>query len=134
MSGHPRLDRRLAAATDRVRLYVRIRLGATLRNRFEPEDVVQEACAAALRARERYDDRGDEAFVKWVCRIAETTIRSLAEREGAAKRTPSGRTSRRSPRETRSRRVARGRSGASVAGSCATGSPPWARPSPRCSP
>jgi RNA polymerase sigma-70 factor, ECF subfamily len=83
-------DRRLGAATERVRLFVRLRLGSALRSRFEPEDVLQETCAAALRARERYDDRGDEAFVKWVCRISETTIRSMAEREGAAKRTPPG--------------------------------------------
>ena len=84
------LDRRIAAAAERVRLYVRVRLGPALRARFEPEDVVQEALAAALAVRDRFEDRGDGSLVRWLCRIAETTIRSLAEREGAAKRTPPG--------------------------------------------
>jgi len=84
------LGRRLAAAADRLRLFVRVRLGPGLRARHDPEDLVQETLAAALRARERYEDRGDGAFVRWLCRVAETTIRSVAEREGAAKRTPPG--------------------------------------------
>jgi RNA polymerase sigma-70 factor (ECF subfamily) len=84
------LDRRIAAAAERVRLFVRVRLGPALRARHEPEDVVQEALADALAGRDRFEDRGDGSLVRWLCRIAETTIRSLAEREGAAKRTPPG--------------------------------------------
>ena len=81
---------RIAAAADRVLLYIRIRLGPALRKKMEPEDVLQETYAAALDARDRFEDRGDEALVRWLCRIAETTICSLAEREGALKRTPPG--------------------------------------------
>ncbi len=84
------VGRRLAAAAERVRLFVRVRLGSRLRARFEIEDVLQETLAAALVAWERFEDRGDGSLVRWLCRIAETTIRSLAEREGALKRTPPG--------------------------------------------
>ncbi|MEN8148311.1 MAG: RpiB/LacA/LacB family sugar-phosphate isomerase, partial [Planctomycetota bacterium] len=76
------------AAAPRVLLYVRIRLGAVLRRKMEPEDVLQETYAAALAVLDRFEDRGDDFLVRWLCRIAETTIRAAAEREGAAKRTP----------------------------------------------
>jgi RNA polymerase sigma factor (sigma-70 family) len=90
-SEHPdELGRRIASAADRVLLYIRVRLGPALRKKMEPEDVLQETYAAALAVLDRFEDRGDEFLVRWLCRIAETTIRSLAEREGAAKRTPPG--------------------------------------------
>jgi RNA polymerase sigma-70 factor (ECF subfamily) len=82
--------RRLAVAAERVRLFVRVRLGPALRARHEPDDVLQETLAAAYRVRDRFEDRGPDSLVRWLCRIAETTIRALAEREGAAKRTPPG--------------------------------------------
>ena len=84
------LGRRIASAADRVLLFVRVRLGPALRKKMEPEDVLQETYASALVALDGFEDRGDAALVMWHCRIAETTIRSLAEREGAAKRTPPG--------------------------------------------
>lgn len=84
------LEGRFAAAADRVLLYVRLRLGAALRKRHDPLDVLQETLLAAWRIRDRFEDRGPDSFVRWLCRIAETTIAALAEREGAAKRTPPG--------------------------------------------
>ena len=52
--------------------------------------MLQGTYAAALPIQDRFEDRGDDSLVRWLCRIAETTIRAIAEREGAAKRTPPG--------------------------------------------
>ncbi len=79
-----------ARAADRVLLYVRLRLGRALRAEVDSMDVLQETYAAAIEDLDRFEMRGDGAFPRWLCRIAENRIRGLADRRGAKKRSPGG--------------------------------------------
>jgi len=79
-----------AQAVDRLRLFVRVRLGKQLRAQLESEDVVQETYLAAHRDFPRFECRDKDAFARWLCCIAEHRIRGLADHHGAAKRTPPG--------------------------------------------
>lgn len=83
-------DRLFAGAADRLHLFVRARLGAALRARLEPWDVVQETYVDALAAFERFEPRGEGSFVRWLCCLAESRIRALADHHGALKRRPPG--------------------------------------------
>ena len=83
-------DRLFALAFERARLFVRMRLGPTLRTRLDSKDVLQEAYVEAHRAFERFEYRGPGSFTKWLCRIIENRIRGLADHHGARKRTPPG--------------------------------------------
>ena len=81
-------DQLFALASDRVRLYARLRLGPGLRSRVETDDVLQEAYLAAHKAFDRFRYEGEEAFTRWLCRIAENAIRGLSDHHRARKRTP----------------------------------------------
>ena len=80
--------RLLAAAGDRVRLYLRVRLGRRLRSVLESEDVLQETWLEAHRAFPGFRWQGEGSFVRWLCRIAERRIQGLLDHHGARKRTP----------------------------------------------
>ena len=86
----PSYDRLFALAAPRLRLYLRVRMGAALRAVAEPEDVLQETWLEAHRALSRFEDRGSGSFTRWLCRIAENVMRGLADRRDARKRTPPG--------------------------------------------
>ena len=73
-----------------LRVYIRLRLGAFLRQKLEPEDVLQETLAAALPALSGFEPAGPGALVGWLCRIAERQIAALADHHGARKRSPGG--------------------------------------------
>lgn len=81
-------DELFAQAARRLELYVRLRLGKALREREESLDLLQETYLAAHRTFDRFEDRGDDAFVRWLCQIAENCIRARADYHGAAKRRP----------------------------------------------
>lgn len=83
-------DALFRAAVPALLTYVRVRLGAALRSRVEPEDVVHEAVMAALPQLATFTAAGPGAFVAWLCRIAEHCITALADHHGARKRTPPG--------------------------------------------
>lgn len=87
---HGDLERRFAAAADRVLLFIRTRLGPRLAAKVEPMDVLQETWVEAERGFERFASRGEGAFTAWLCRIAENRIRGLADHHGALKRRPPG--------------------------------------------
>lgn len=90
-AGDPRsYDRLLACATERVQLFVRLRLGAKLRQNLDSLDVVQDAYLAAHEKLDEFEWRGDRAFVNWLCGIADNRIRQLREHHGAQKRAPAG--------------------------------------------
>jgi len=84
-------DQLFVRAADRVLLYIRMRLGPKLRNQLESMDVLQEAYTVAVQALPELDLRGEEAFVAWLCRIAERRMADLADYHGAQKRQPPGR-------------------------------------------
>jgi RNA polymerase sigma-70 factor (ECF subfamily) len=66
--------------------YVEHRLGAALRGKVEPADVIQETAVAALNALPRADLSGRDPF-GWLCQIAEQRIIDLHRRFfGAQKR------------------------------------------------
>lgn len=83
-------DRLFERAAERVHLYIRLRLGAALRARLEPADVLQETWLQAFGAFDSFQDRGPGSFARWLCRIAENCIRGLADHHGARKRRPEG--------------------------------------------
>lgn len=83
-------DRLFARAADRLLLFIRLRLGAALRARLEPADVLQEVFALAHRdlAQFRVDPATDpdRAFLHWLCALAENRIRDLAAFHRAQRR------------------------------------------------
>lgn len=81
-------DRLFALASDRVRLFVRLRLGPGLRARVDTDDVLQEAYLEAHKAFGRFRYRDEGAFTRWLCRIVENRIRNLSDHHRAKKRTP----------------------------------------------
>lgn len=83
-------DRLFALSAPRLRVYLRARMGAGLRAVCEVEDALQETWIEAWKALPRFEDRGPGSFARWLCRIAENVLRGLADRHGAAKRTPPG--------------------------------------------
>lgn len=69
-----------------VLAYVERRLGAALRRKVEPEDLVQEAQAEAVRSLARTDLAGRDPF-GWICQLAEQRIVDAHRRYfGAQKR------------------------------------------------
>lgn len=72
----------------RLQFYLRVRLGSVLRGHEDSRDLLQETYLAAHRAFASFEDRGEGAFVRWLCRIAENQIRARADYHGAAIRKP----------------------------------------------
>ena len=65
---------------DEIARYVRLRVGAHLRERVDVEDVLQETFAGALQSVARFDWRGDRSFVRWLQGISEHVILKLANK------------------------------------------------------
>lgn len=81
-------ERLFALAADRLLLFIRLRLGAGLREKLDSMDVLQETFLEAHRGLAGFDAGEDGAFARWLCRVAENRIRGLADHHGARKRTP----------------------------------------------
>ncbi len=79
-----------AAALERLRLYVDLRMGPALRANLEPDDVLQEAFLEGARAFDAKSPREPRAFAAWMCRITENLLRGQADRFAARKRRPTG--------------------------------------------
>lgn len=73
---------------ERLRLYVRMRLGRGLRGKLDSDDVLQDTWMLAHRDFESFQWKGATSFSRWLCRIAENRIRGLVDFHGAAKRSP----------------------------------------------
>jgi RNA polymerase sigma-70 factor (ECF subfamily) len=63
----------LAVRRPQLTAFVERRLGAALRRKVEPDDVLQETCAEAIRSLPQSDLREREVF-GWLCQIAERRI------------------------------------------------------------
>jgi len=83
-------DRLFARSVDRLRMFVRLRLGPAVAQHVDSLDVLQETYVLAHRDFSRFENRGTGAFARWLCKIAENVMRNLAEFHGAAKRRPPG--------------------------------------------
>lgn len=83
-----RFERFVRSTAERSMLFVRLRLGPDLRGRLEPWDVLQEAYVHALEAFPAFRGETDDSFARWMCRIAENTIRGQVDHFGAEKRKP----------------------------------------------
>jgi DNA-directed RNA polymerase specialized sigma24 family protein len=70
----------------RVLAIVRIRLGRGVRQHVESRDILQEAVLEALGSIDRFEPRGEAAFLHWLARLAERRILRTAEHHSAAKR------------------------------------------------
>lgn len=64
-----------------VEKYVRLRLGAHLREYVEVEDVLQETYTRAFQALRTFEWRGQGSFLRWLCRLAENMILESARRQ-----------------------------------------------------
>ena len=81
-------ERLFAISYERLRLYVRMRLGRALRGKLESDDVLQDTYVLAHEAFASFRWHGPTSFSRWLCRIAENRIRGLVDFHAAAKRTP----------------------------------------------
>lgn len=70
----------------RLVLWVTTRLGAGLRAKVEPEDVVQEILLSVHKSLGGFSGDDDKAFLRWLFTVAENRIRDLADHFGALKR------------------------------------------------
>lgn len=75
-----------ALHTDRLLVFVRAKLGGTLRDRIEPEDVLQDAYVAALKSFDEFQYSDDGAFLRWMCRIVDHRLRDAHDYFKAKKR------------------------------------------------
>lgn len=67
---------------------VRLRLGTKLRSRLESQDIVQESFLRAYRDFDNFEYRQEGAFIHWLSRLIENTIRDQRDYQFAAKRHP----------------------------------------------
>ena len=81
-------DQLFAQAAERLQLYLRVRIGAELRQQEESRDLLQETYLAAHKAFGSFEDRGAGSFVRWLCHIAENCIRARVDYHAAQKRRP----------------------------------------------
>lgn len=79
-------EKLFALHTHRLLIFVRSRMGKHLRERVEPEDILQDAYAAAVRDFGDFDYTDNGAFVRWMCRIIDNRLRDAHDRYAAGKR------------------------------------------------
>jgi RNA polymerase sigma-70 factor (subfamily 1) len=73
---------------DRLRSWIRFRIGRRLGRVFGIDDLFQETCIRAFQLFGRLEWRGEEAFLGWLQSIAEHAIRDEVKRITAKRRTP----------------------------------------------
>lgn len=73
---------------DRLLVFARTRLGGALREKLEPEDILQDAYVAALKSFDTFEYTDDGAFLRWMCRIIDNRLRDAHDHFGARKRQP----------------------------------------------
>ncbi len=78
-------DELAAGHRDRLLAFIYTRLGPDLRQRVEPEDILQDALLRAYESIQRFEWRGPASVFSWLAGIAEFRIRDLSR---AARRRP----------------------------------------------
>lgn len=79
-------ERLFALHMDRLLVFVRARLGGAMREKVEPEDVLQDAWVAALNRFDQFEYTDDGAFLRWMCRIIDNRLRDANDYFRARKR------------------------------------------------
>lgn len=79
-------DELFSVHTERLLVFIAARLGGRLRARVEPQDVLQDAYAAAWQSFAKFDYSDDGAFLRWMCRIVDHRLRDVNDYFAAAKR------------------------------------------------
>jgi RNA polymerase sigma-70 factor (ECF subfamily) len=80
------LEGLLLAHHDRLAAALRAKLPRQTRERIGVEDVCQEAYVAAFRQIRRFRPKGDDAFFRWLLKIAERKLLDSGRRDNAARR------------------------------------------------
>ena len=80
------VDRMVARFLPRLHAYVRVHMGPGLRRREASVDVVQSVCREVLEERERFEFRGEGAFLSWLLTAAMNKLRERARFFGREKR------------------------------------------------
>jgi len=80
------LEELLHASHDRLVAAIRGKLPPEVRDRFGVEDICQEAYIAAFRQIGRFKLQGDDAFFRWLLKIAERKLLDARRRDVATKR------------------------------------------------
>ena len=78
-------ERLFSLHADRALVFIRARLGK-LREKIEPEDVLQDAYLAAHRSFGEFEYTDDGAFLRWLCRIIDNRMRDACDYFAAKKR------------------------------------------------
>lgn len=80
------VDHLLARFLPRLHAYVRAHMGDHLRRREASVDIVQSVCREVLEERERFDFRGEGAFLSWILTAAMSKLRERARFFGRQRR------------------------------------------------
>ncbi|MCR9248648.1 MAG: sigma-70 family RNA polymerase sigma factor [bacterium] len=80
------VDGLVARYLPRLHAYVRANMGPGLRRREASVDVVQSVCREVLEDRERFEFRGEGAFLSWLLKAAMNKLRERARFFGREKR------------------------------------------------
>lgn len=83
---HSACEQLFGLHTDRLLVFVRAKLGGALREKIEPEDVLQDAFVAALQSFDDFDYTDDGAFLRWMSRIIDHRLRDAHDYFTAKKR------------------------------------------------
>jgi len=70
----------------RLEVWISVRMGALLRSRLTPDDVLQETFLEAFRSLTRFRDQGPGSFQRWIFSVAENRLRDLSKFHNAQKR------------------------------------------------
>ncbi len=81
-------DQLFALHVDQLLVFIRARLGGGLREKIEPEDILQDAHLAAWKGFEEFDYSDEGAFRRWMCRIINNRLRDAHDYYAAKKRQP----------------------------------------------
>lgn len=79
-------DELFSIHTERLLVFISARLGERLRARIEPQDVLQDAYAAAWQSFSRFEYSDEGAFLRWMCCLIDRRLRDVHDYFTAARR------------------------------------------------
>ena len=79
-------DQLFSIHTERLLVFISAKLGGRLRERIEPQDVLQDAYTAALQGFSQFEYTDEGSFLLWMCGIIDNRLRDAKDYFSAAKR------------------------------------------------